>query len=132
MSSCPKPWYSKRHCPVWTRSASSFFRNPLYSFSHAMWVKWWYHAKFQHFHSSLWFSISPSFSSLNKSVTDWKIANDVRMCWKLMTSLWMMHTECKNRLEFKWLKKSKWCQNVLEIDDVALNGVYGTQKSLEL
>ena len=32
----------------------------------------------------------------------------------------------------KWLKNSKWCQNVLEIDDVALNGVYGTQKSLKL
>ena len=48
-----------------------------------------------------WFSISPSFSSLNKSVNDWKTANDVRMCWKLMMSLWMMHTERKNRLEFK-------------------------------
>ena len=48
-----------------------------------------------------WFSISPSFSSLNKSVNDWKTANDVRTCWKLMTLLWMMHTERKNRLEFK-------------------------------
>ena len=48
-----------------------------------------------------WFSISPSFSSLNKSVNDWKTANDVRTCWKLMTSLWMMHTERKDRLEFK-------------------------------
>ena len=48
----------------------------------------------------LWFSISASFSSLNKSVNDWKTANDVRTCWKLMTSLWKMHTERKNRLEF--------------------------------
>ena len=49
----------------------------------------------------LWFLISPSFSSLNKSVTDWKTANDVRTCWKLITSLWKMHNERKNRLEFK-------------------------------
>ena len=48
-----------------------------------------------------WFSISQPFSSLNKSVNDWKTANDVRTCWKLMTSLWMMHNEHKNRLEFK-------------------------------
>ena len=37
--------------------------------------------------------------SLNESVNDWKTANDVRTCWKLMTSLWMVCTECKNRLE---------------------------------
>ena len=42
-----------------------------------------------------WFSISPSFSSLNKSINDWKIANDVRKYWKLMTSLWMVRTERK-------------------------------------
>ena len=45
----PKPWYSKRVCPICTRSASSFCRDPLYSFAHAMRVIWWYHAKFQHF-----------------------------------------------------------------------------------
>ena len=44
------------------------------------------------------FSISRSFSSLNKSVNDWKIA--------------------------------KRCQKVLKIDDVALNGAYGTQKKV--
>ena len=48
-----------------------------------------------------WFSSSMSFSSLNKSVNEWKTANDVRTCWKLMTSRWKMHTERKNRLEFK-------------------------------
>ena len=42
-----------------------------------------------------WFSISRSFSSLNKSVNDWKIANDVRKYWKLMTSLSMVCTERK-------------------------------------
>ena len=48
-----------------------------------------------------WFSISRSFSSLNKSANDWKTANDVRTCWKLMTSLWMLHTECEDSLELK-------------------------------
>ena len=42
MSSRPKPWYSERVCPVCTRSASSFCRDPLYSFVHAMRVIWWY------------------------------------------------------------------------------------------
>ena len=52
MSSRPKPWYSERDCPVCTRGASSFRRDPLYSFAHATRAKWWYHAKFQHFQSS--------------------------------------------------------------------------------
>ena len=26
------------------------------------------------------------------------------------------------------MENSKWCQSVLKIDDVALNGAYGTQK----
>ena len=47
MSFRPKPWYFKRDCPVCTQSASSFCRNPLYFFAYAMWVKWWYHDKFQ-------------------------------------------------------------------------------------
>ena len=28
----------------------------------------------------------------------------------------------------KWPKNNKWCQNMLEIDDVALNAAYRTQK----
>ena len=35
----------------------------------------------------------------NKSVNAWKIANDVRKGWKLMTWLWMVHTERKKSLE---------------------------------
>ena len=54
MSSRPKPWYSERDCKVCTRGASSFRRDPLYSFAHAMRAKWRYHAKFQHFQSSFW------------------------------------------------------------------------------
>ena len=52
MSFRPKPWYFERDCPVCTWSASSFCHDPLYFFAHAMRVKWWYHAKFQHFQSS--------------------------------------------------------------------------------
>ena len=36
----------------------------------------------------------------NKSVNALKIANYVRKGWKLMTWLWMVHAECKKRLEF--------------------------------
>ena len=52
MSFRPKPWYFERDCPFCTQSASSFCRNPLNFFAHAMWVKWWYHANFQPFQSS--------------------------------------------------------------------------------
>ena len=52
MSFRPKPWYFERDCPVCTWSASSFCRNPLYFFAHAMQVKWWYLANFQPFQSS--------------------------------------------------------------------------------
>ena len=48
-----KPWNFEGDCPFCTRSASSFCRNPLYFLAHAMWVKWWYHANFQPFQSSL-------------------------------------------------------------------------------
>ena len=47
-----KPWYFERDCLFCTRSASRFCINPLYFLAHAMWVKWWYHANFQHFQSS--------------------------------------------------------------------------------
>ena len=54
-----------------------------------------------------WFSISRSFSSLNKTVNDWKTANDVRTCWKLMTSLWM--------LVWSWNKfKKHWSARVTD------------------
>ena len=47
-----KSWYFERDCPFFTRSASSFCRNPLNFLAHAMWMKWWYHANFQPFQSS--------------------------------------------------------------------------------
>ena len=52
MSFRMKSWYFESDCPFCTRSASSFSRDPLYFFAHAMRVKWWYHAKFQPFQSS--------------------------------------------------------------------------------
>ena len=36
----------------------------------------------------------------------------------------MLHTEQLG----KWPKNNKWCQNMLEIDDIALNAAYWTQK----
>ena len=45
------PSYLEGDGPVCTRSASSVCRNPLNICTHAMWVKWWYHAKFQPFES---------------------------------------------------------------------------------
>ena len=48
-----KPSYFERYGPVCTRSASSFCRNPLNFSTHVMWVKWWFHAKFQPFLSSV-------------------------------------------------------------------------------
>ena len=45
------------------------------------------------------FSISRSFISKNKSVNEWKIANDARKGWKLMMWPWIMHTECIKSLK---------------------------------
>ena len=78
MSFRPKPWYFERDCPVCKQSASSFCRDPLYFFAHAMRVKWWYHAKFQPFQSSfVELFISGPFSSkqISKCI---KIANYVK------------------------------------------------------
>ena len=79
MSFRPKPWYFETDCPVCTRSASSFSRNPLNFLAHAMWVKLWYHANFQQFQSS--FAVLFNFRVIwaqNKSWNAWKIANEVR------------------------------------------------------
>ena len=108
MSSRQKPWYFERDCPVCTRSASSFCRNPLYSFAHAMWAKWWYHAKFRHFQSSFCSDFQfHGHLAQNKYVNACKIANDVRKFWKLMTSLFMVCRERKNVWSCNKLKKMK-------------------------
>ena len=103
-----KPLYFERDGPVCTRSASSFCRNTLNFCTHVMWVKWWYHAKFQHF-------LSPGCSAFqfqghlakNQSVNAWKIANEVRKGWNFSMWLWMLHVGCKKK---SWVKISleKW------------------------
>ena len=98
MSFRPKPWYFEGDCLVCTWSASSFSRNPLNFFAHAMWVKLWYHANFQPFQSSfaVLFNFRVIVVAQNKSWNAWKIANEVRKGFKS--------------------------------DDVVLNGAYWMQK----
>ena len=99
MSFCPKPWYLERDCPFCTRSASSFCRDPLYFFAHAMWVKWWYHAKFHPFQSSICTAFQfHGHLALSKQIS-------------------------------KWMKNTKWIQKGLIIDDVDLNGAFWTHKN---
>ena len=101
-----KPSHFERDGPVCTRSASSFCRNPLNFCTHVMWVKWWYHAKFQPFLSS---GCSPfqfqGHLAKNKSLNSWKIANEVRKGWNFSMWLWMLHV--------RWKKKS-WVEISLE------------------
>ena len=97
-----KPLYFERDGPVCTRSASSFCRNPLNFCTLVMWVKWWYHAKFQPFLS---FSCSAfqfqGHLAPRKSLNAWKIANEVRTGWNFSMWLLMVHIECKKNLELK-------------------------------
>ena len=91
----------ERDGPVCTRSASSFCRNPFNFRTHAMRVKWWYHAKFQTFLSS---GCSPfqfqGHLAENKSLNVWKIANEVRKGWNFRMWLWMVHIKCKKILSW--------------------------------
>ena len=102
-----KPLYFERDGPVCTRSACSFCRNPLNFCAHVMWVKWWYHAKFQPFLSS---GCSPfkfqGHLAENKSLNAWNIPNEVRKGWNFSMWLWMLHVGCKKGLS--WNKLEKW------------------------
>ena len=102
-----KPSYFERDGPVCTRSTSSFCLNPIKFCTHVMWVKWWYHAKFQPFLSSGCrpFQFQGHLAE-NKSLNAWKIANEVRTGWNFSMWLWMMHIECKK----SWVEISleKW------------------------
>ena len=104
-----KPLYFERDGPVCTRSASSFCRNPLNFCAHVMWVKWWYHAKFQPFLSS---GCSPfqfqGHLAENKSWNAWKISNEVRKGWNFSMWLWMLHVlDAKKVLSWNKLRKLK-------------------------
>ena len=102
MSFRVKPSYFERDGPVCTRSASSFCRNPLYLCTQVMWVKWWYHAMFQPFLTSV---CSPfqfqGHLAENKSLNAWKIENEVKKGSNFSMWLWMVHIECKKSLELK-------------------------------
>ena len=108
MSFRVKPLYFERDGPVCTRSASSFCRNPLNFCTHLMWVKWWYHAKFQPFLSS---GCSPfqfqGHLGENKSLNALKIENEVRKGWNFSMWLWMLHVVWKKVLSWNKLKKMK-------------------------
>ena len=103
-----KPLYFERDCPVCTRSASSFCRNPLNFCTHVMCVKWWYRAKFQPLLSS---GCSPfqfqGHLAENKSLNAWKISNEVRKGWNFSMWLWILHVGCKKK---SWVEISleKW------------------------
>ena len=114
MSFLLKPSYFERDGPVCTRSASSFCRNPLNFCTHAIWVKWWYHAKFEPFLSS---GCSPfqfqGHLAQNKSLNAWKIANVVTKGWNFSMWLWMLHVRCKKVLSL--ISLEKW--NAFETDE---------------
>ena len=97
-----KPLYFERDGPVCTRSASSFCRYPLNFCTHVMWVKWWYHAKFQPFLSSGCSAFQfQGHLAENKSLNAWKISNEVRKGWNFSLWLWMLHFGCTKSIE-KW------------------------------
>ena len=107
MSFLLKPLYFERDGPVCTRSTSSFCRNPLNFCTHVMWVKWWYHAKFHPFLSSICSAFQfQRHLAQNKSLSVWKIANEVRKGWNFSMWLWMLHVVCKKVLS--WNKLEKW------------------------
>ena len=79
-----KPSHFERDGPVCTRSASSFFRNPLNFCTHVIWVKWWYHAMFQPFLSSFVDAFHfQGHLAKNKSLNAWKISNEVQKLKRL-------------------------------------------------
>ena len=108
MSFCLKPLYFEKDGPVCTRSASSFCRNPLNFCTHVIWVKWWYHAKFQPFLSSFVDAFHfQGHLTQNKSLNAWKIANEVRKGSNFTMWFRMLHIECTKILEFKKVYKSE-------------------------
>ena len=108
MSCCLKPLYFDRDGHVCTRSVSSFCRNPLNFCAHVMWVKWWYHPKFQPFLSS---GCSPfqfqGHLAQNKSLYAWKMTNEVRKGWNLVCGFECCMLDVKKVLSSKKFRKMK-------------------------
>ena len=109
-----KPSYFERDGPVCTRSASSFCRNLINFCTHAMWVKLWYHAKFQPFEFSCSAFQLQGHLAQNKSLNAWKIANEVRKVWNFSMWIWMVHVECKHKSLVE-ISLEKW--NAFETDE---------------
>ena len=92
-----KPSYFEGDGPVCTRSVSSFCRNPLNFCTHAMWVKWWYHAKFQPFQSSWVFVWNGSYFEVDGRVCTRSVSsfcrNPLNFCTHAMWVKWWYHTK---------------------------------------
>ena len=109
-----KPLYFERDGPVCTRSASSFCPNPLNFCAHVMWVKWWYHAKFQPFLSSGSPFQFQGHLAENKSLNAWKISNEGIKGWNFSMRLWMLQVGCKKK---SWVEISLEKLNVFVTDE---------------
>ena len=74
----------RRRLPILYPHSSTFSRNPLKFLAHGIWVKLWYHAKFQPFQSS--FAVLFNFRFIlpqNKSWNARKVTNEVRKGLKI-------------------------------------------------
>ena len=91
-----------------TRSASSFCRNPIKSCAHVMWAKWWYHAKFRPFLSSGCSSFRfQGHLAKNKSINAWKIPNEVRNGWNFSCGFECCMLDAKKVFSWNNLRKIK-------------------------
>ena len=96
----PKPWYFERDCPVCTRSASSFCRNPLYFFCTCHLGEMRIPCQVSTFSEFICSALQfQGHLAQNKSVNASNTTNYVRKGWKLTTWLWMVHNERTISLE---------------------------------
>ena len=112
MSFRVKPLYFEIDGPVCTRSASSFCRNPLSFCTHVLWVKWWYHAKFQPLLSS---GCSPfhfqGHLAENKSLNAWKYQMKSKRVEILVCGFECCMLDAKKFLSWNKLRKMKCLWN---------------------
>ena len=109
MSFHPNPSYFEGDGPVCTWSASSFGRNPINFRTHVMWVKWWYHAKFQPFQSRWVFVRKPSYLEGDGQVCTRSASsfchNPLNFCIHALWVKWWYHAKFQtfqNRWVFVW------------------------------
>ena len=97
-----KSWSFERDCPFCTRSASNFCRNPLNFLAHAMWMKWWYHANFQPFQSSILGSYSSKIISKCMKNNKWSQKGLKNDDVALNVEFWTQNVRSSNK--FKKMK----------------------------